>query len=45
MNPAFIQYLQTQKKNEARKAQQYAHAVRQDQVEGRQIACNLVECK
>lgn len=45
MNLALIQYLQTQKKNEARKAQQYAHAVRQDQVEGRRIACSLVECK
>jgi len=42
MNPAFIQYIQAQKKREARKALQYTHAVRQDALEGRKIACILV---
>jgi hypothetical protein len=45
MNPAFIQYIQAQKKRDARKALQYTHAVRQDVIEGRKIACTLVECK
>jgi len=42
MNPAFIQYIQAQKKREARKALQYTHAVRQDALEGRKIACTPV---
>lgn len=45
MNQAFIQYIQAEKKREARKAKQYIHAVRQDALEGRKIACTLVECK
>jgi hypothetical protein len=45
MNLAFIHYIQAQKKREARKAKQYVHAVRQDVVEGRKIACDIIDCK